>query len=250
MTLKYNDLKLGIVTPLANEKETVEDFVQEVLAVCRSFEFKSIRFYVVLDLSSTDGTLDILKKLSQHNQELKIIFAPDNKNVVDAYKRGYYEAIADSVDWILEMDGGFSHKPQEIPEFFETMIKGDYDCVFGSRFCTNGKIKKGSLKNILVSWGGTWVANLLLGTKLFDMTSGFELFKREALVQILQKGVLSHGPFFQTEIRTFAHRFKIIEVPIVYNASTGHVHRKAILDAFRNLYRLFLLRLKGELNSL
>ncbi len=247
MTNRYSGLKLGVVTPMAKEKDTVEKFVQEVLAVCRLFSFKTIRFYVVLDHASTDGTLDVLKNMGEHIQELKVIFAPDNKNVVDAYKRGYREAITEGVDWILEMDGGFSHKPEDIPKFFETMMKGGYDCVFGSRFCPKGKIENGSVKRTLVSWGGTWAANILLGTKLWDMTSGFELFTRRALSWVLEKGIVSEGPFFQTEIRTFAHKFKITEVPITYDAATQQIHRKSLSDALRNLKRLCFMRLRGQL---
>lgn len=232
---------------MANEENTAGRFIDQVISVCRSFQFKTIHFFLVLDNASTDGTQDLVKQLSQSIPELKIIFAPENKNVVDAYQRGYREAIADKVDWILEIDAGFSHRPVDIPKFFETMISGNYDCVFGSRFSSGGKMEHGTLKKFVISLGGTMLTNVLLGTKLRDMNGGFELFKRETLIGILDKGILSQGPFFQTEIRAFAHRFKIIEVPIIYDASTGHARQNELPDAFKNLKRLFLMRLKGEL---
>jgi dolichol-phosphate mannosyltransferase len=201
----------------------------------------------VIDLVSKDGTRDILQKLAQVIPPLKVIFSPENKNVVDAYKRGYQEAISDGVNWILEIDAGFSHKPDQIPQFFETMMAGNYDCVFGSRFCPKGRIENGSFQRFVFSLGGTWLINAVLGTKFKDMTSGFELFKKEALCAILNKGVMSKGPFFQTEIRAFAHQFRIIEVPIIFNSATPHFHRKALEDSFKNLKRLYQLKLKGEL---
>jgi dolichol-phosphate mannosyltransferase len=42
--------------------------------------------------------------------------------------RGYKEAMARQADWILEIDAGFSHQPEDIPQFFDQMEKG-YDCV-------------------------------------------------------------------------------------------------------------------------
>ena len=68
-----------------------------------------------------------------------------------------------------------------------------------------------------MSKGGTILCKVLLGMKLSDMTSGFELFKQGVLEEILSIGILSKGPFYQTEIRTLAHDYNISEVPIFYN---------------------------------
>jgi len=129
--------KLGIVCPMANERSSCEEFVMDVIRECKKFTFKSIEFYVILDNASNDGTYDIIFDLSKKLPELVLVFAPENKCVVDAYIRGYKEALNSGCDWILEIDAGYSHRPSDIHLFFETMIKG-YDCVFGSRFCTNG----------------------------------------------------------------------------------------------------------------
>jgi len=243
----FNRIALGIICPMANEKDTAISFINQVLKVCNDYPFKSTRIYLVVDLASRDGTKNLLDGLSKDNNQVRVIFSPENKNVVDAYKKGYQAAIIDNADWILEIDAGFSHRPEDIPKFLDAMNSGDFDCVFGSRFHKNGRMISRSLKRSLLSHGGTYLVNALLGTKLSDMTSGFELFKRDALVQILAMNIVAHGPFFQTEIRTFAHKFRITEVPIVYNSMTGHNHPGAISDAFRNLKRLCLMKIKGEL---
>ena len=247
---KCSHIRLAIVCPMANEMSTAAAFVQEVMDVCRPFHFKDIRFYAIFDLASRDGTKDALEALvaRQAIQGLEIIFAPENRNVVDAYKRGYREALSNDFDWILEIDAGYSHQPADIPQFFHTMLDGGFDCVFGSRFLKGGRITGGSLSRYLVSFGGTQLTNLLLGTGLQDMTSGFELFRKEALEWILKKGIFSRGPFFQTEIKAHAHHFKIAEVPINYRSATHHVHQKALLDALKNLSRLCSLRWKNELS--
>jgi len=74
------------------------------------------------------------------------------------------------------------------------------------------------------------------------MTSGFELFKRETLQKILNKGILSKGPFFQTEIRAYAHQFRITEVPIHYRAASYNIGGADLCDALSNLWRLFRAR--------
>ena len=106
----------------------------------------------------------------------------------------------------------------------------------------NGKMTDCAKSRYITSLGGTIISNLLLGTKLSDMTSGFELFKREALQKILDKGILSRGPFFQTEIRAYAHQFRITEVPIHHREASHNIGGADLRDAFSNLWRLFCIR--------
>jgi dolichol-phosphate mannosyltransferase len=143
------------------------------------------------------------------------------------------------------MDAGFSHLPEQIPEFLECITRG-FDCAFGSRFCRAGSYQQAWGRRV-VSQGGTWLANALLGTRLSDMTSGFELFSREALQFVLDKGIASRAHFFQTEIRAFCHCFRICEVPIVYRNPSPRLSHGAIFEAFQQLSRLTLMRWRGGL---
>ena len=226
---------------MANERAMAARFVQEVLAACDAQGFAAVTFFSILDHVSKDGTLELMRELSQQEPRLKIVWAPENRSVTDAYVRGYREALKAGCDWILEIDAGYSHQPSDIPQFFEKMDEG-YECVFGSRFCTGGTMSESPLKRRVVSRGGTWLANLLLGTKLKDMTSGFELFSREALEDVLRRGIRSRGPFFQTEIKTHCHDFRFAEVPIQYRAPSHNLNRVAVKDALANLWRLYRTR--------
>jgi dolichol-phosphate mannosyltransferase len=239
-------IDLGVICPMANESDTAVRFVDAVLSRCRGRGFKSVSFFVVLDNACNDNTRELLTDHAKNNPELRVIWAPENKGVRDAYVRGYHAALDHGCDWILEIDAGFSHDPADIPPFFDVMRQG-YDCVFGSRFCPGGAITDSSLKRRIISKGGTVLANLMLGTKLADMTSGFELFSRGALQAALARGVHSRGPFFQTEIKTYCRNLKIAEVPIHYRAASHDVGKSAIKDSFKNLWRLYRLRRKGQL---
>ncbi|MBA2732995.1 MAG: glycosyltransferase [Acidobacteria bacterium] len=231
---------------MANEETSAVRFVNAVLEQCAPRGFKSIVFFAVLDRVSRDRTRELLEELKRDRPQLEVVWSPENKNVVDAYVRGYHEALNAGSDWILEIDAGFSHQPSDIPQFFDKMLEG-YDCVFGSRFCVGGKVSESSTKREVISRGGSILANLLLGTKLKDMTSGFEMFTRAALLEVLVKGIRSRGPFFQTEIKTYCRNLRTTEVPIHYRAASHNVGNQAIKDSFSNLWRLFRLRLQGQL---
>ena len=239
-----NDISLAIVCPMANEAETATRFVDSVLANCTAL--RSRKFLAIVDQASGDGTRQILESRAATLPELAVIWAPENRGVVDAYVRGYREALQTNADWILEIDAGFSHQPSDIPSLLEKMRHG-YDCVFGSRFCPGGSFLDRSFARYWISFGGTLVTNFLLGTKLTDMTSGFQLFTREALEIILRRGIRSRGPFFQTEMKTHCRDLNVVEVPIQYRSPTHVVGSAALGDAFVNLMRLFRARLAGSL---
>lgn len=243
---RFSDKRLGIVCPMANEEATALLFANAVLEQCQSYSFRSVNFFAVLDSKSQDKTREILEGLSERQSDFRVVWAPENRCVVDAYVVGYREALEAGCDWILEMDAGFSHQPADIPQFFEKMLRG-YDCVFGSRFCQGGRVTENSLRRSIISRGGTILSNLVLGTRLKDMTSGFELFTRPSLQYVLEKGIRSRSPFFQTEIKAYCRQFKIVEVPIHYRAGSHSIGSAALKDSLSNLWRLFRLRLQGGL---
>jgi dolichol-phosphate mannosyltransferase len=213
-----------------------------VLERCEGF--KAVTFFAIFDRATKDTSLDQMRELEQTEPRLCVVWASESRCGVDAYLRGYKEALEAGSDWILEIDAGFSHQPDEIPQFFAAMEKG-FDCVFGSRFI--GRFKDSSMKRRFISWGGTVLANLLLGTRQTDMTSGFELFSRDTLTMVLRRGIHSRAHFFQTEIKTHCRNLNFVEVPITYRAASPRLGSSAVRDAFRQLGRLFQLRLKGKL---
>lgn len=240
--LKRNTVNLGIVCPMANEGDQAVRFCQAVLA--QSSGFQKVTFFAVFDRANKDESLEAMRALERTERRLRVVWAPEDRCVVDAYLRGYKEALDDGCDWILEIDAGFSHQPTDIPQFFDAMEKG-LDCVFGSRFI--GRFEKTSLKRHLVSWGGTRLANLLLGTRQTDMTSGFELFSRDTLSMVLSRGIHSRAHFFQTEIKTYCRKLKFVEVPIIYRSASPRLGSSSLKEAFAQLWRLFKLRLKEQL---
>ncbi len=220
-------------------------FVEEVLSRCA--ELKDVRFYAIFDRKCTDGTLDLLKEYARTESRLKVIFAPENRCVVDAYVRGYREALAGGHDYVLEIDAGYSHLPGDIPKFLDAMEEG-YDCVFGSRFMEGGEERDTPIRRQIVSRGGSILTNLLVGTQLKDMTSGFELFSRAALEMVLERGIHSRAHFFQTEIKFYCRKLNVVEVPIVYTTDSVSVNSGVLGDAFRNLWRITKLRWKESLS--
>lgn len=224
--------KLVVVLPLANE----EDNVRRLLAAIAKHLHSGDRLLCVLDNVSRDGTRSIIEEIASDDPRVELVWAPENRCVVDAYVRGYREALARDAGWILEMDGGFSHLPDEIPRLLEAMASGA-EFVGGSRFCAGGA-HAGSVVRRFVSRSGTVLTNLWAGTRMTDMTSGFECFTAAALNDVLATGLNSRFHFFQTEIRARMHARKWREVPITYFNDKPGIGTAPIKDGLKNLYAL------------
>lgn len=225
--------------PLANEAETVVEFLVQV---CSHLDTEDIVF-CVLDNASKDRTRELASEFGRSNPRVRVVWAPQNRSVVDAYFRGYREAMEEGCDWILEMDGGMSHDPAAIPLFIDAMSSG-VDFAAGSRFVPGGR-HHGRPTRYLLSKGGTLLARILLGAEMLDMTSGYECFSRPAMAAVLSAGVESRGHFFQTEIRHLLAGWNWVEVPIQYRCPSKSVGGQTILEAFQQLARLSRRRFGG-----
>lgn len=233
-------VNFALVIPMANE---AEDFKRFTKAVTDTFTLLgSGTAYLVVDKASTDETPELCRQLSAADKRFVTVYEPLNRNVVDAYLRGYKEAYHGGHEFIIEMDAGLSHDPASLPLFL-TAYKNGYDCAFGSRFMRGGSMGDSGFKRKLLSFSGTVLSNVLLGTKLRDMTSGYQGFKRQVVKQVLDHGLLSKAHFYQTEVRYLLRRKSYTEIPIHYRAPSPRVSQSAILDSLRLLFYYFFKRL-------
>lgn len=225
--------KTIIVMPVANEEGTMEKILDEILAL----PYDNLYIYPVIDSYSKDRTEEIIRKKASQSEKVKCIFYKESKGVISCYLEGFRQALADGAERILEMDGGGSHLPSEIPQFLQRMEEG-YDCVWGSRFMKGGSMRQQPLYRHILSQGGTFLANLVLGTKLKDMTSGFEGFQRKVLENMDLDAFLSTGHMYQTEMRFYCRKLRTIEVPIHYVGSASSLKSSSVTEALRLLFQL------------
>lgn len=224
--------KIIIVMPVANEEDTMASVIDEILAL----PYDNLYLYPVIDGFSKDKTEEIIRSYEAGGR-VKCIFYEQSTGVISCYLEGYRQALADGAECVLEMDGGGSHLPKEIPQFVENLEKG-YDCVWGSRFVKGGDISNHPLYRRILSSGGTLLSNLVLGTRLKDMTSGFEGFQADVLKKMNLDNFLSTGHMYQTEMRFYCRKFNTIEVPIHYIGGSSSLKFKSVKEALSILFKL------------
>jgi len=205
--------------------------------------------YLVVDHVSKDRTLELCRGLSARDNRYFTVWAPENKNVVDAYLAGFREALTHGHELIIEMDAGLSHDPRAIPMFLRVLSEGN-ECAFGSRYINGGSMADSPLNRRILSKGGTLVAQWLLGVRMHDLTSGFQGFHRDMLTRLVAYPLRSKAHFYQTEVRYLLRKTRWMEVPIHYRAPSPRVSQDAIKNSVQVLIYYFLRRLLGNKPSI
>src|SRR5207244_9037928 len=118
-------MKISIVIPCYNEKNTIEEIVEAVRSA--PIENKEI---IVVDDCSGDGTRAVLQeKISQMVD--RIIYHPVNRGKGAALRSGFAAATGDV---ILVQDADLEYNPEDYPVLLGRLLSGIADAVFGSRF--------------------------------------------------------------------------------------------------------------------
>ncbi|MBL6964552.1 MAG: glycosyltransferase [Bacteroidetes bacterium] len=238
--MNYYDNDFAITVPMANEEDHFDEFVELVKKVFDTLG--SGTAYFVIDHVSKDSTLKLCQELEAADNRFKAIWAPENRNVADAYMRGLKEAYLNGHDLIIEMDAGLSHDPRAINMFIRVLNEGN-ECAFGSRFTNGGSMADSPLSRRWLSRNGTRLTNILLGTRMFDMTSGFQAFHREIVKLIIDYPFRSTAHYYQTEMRYLLRKKRYQEVPIHYRAPSKRVSKGAVKNAIKVLFHYFGKRL-------
>jgi len=235
------------IIPMANEEADFIPFVEQLANAMDQLEGGQV--YFVVDKASKDRTLELCREAEAADKRFHTVWAPENRNVVDAYLRGFREVVDLGYEIIIEMDGGLSHDPRALSAFLRALHEGN-DCAFGSRYINGGSMVDSSLKRRFFSKGGSILARYVLNVHFSDMTSGYQAFRRDVLVRLLEVKLLSTAHFYQTEVRYLLRREKAIEVPIHYRAPSPSVSKNAVRNSLAVLAHYAIQRFTGRAVSL
>jgi glycosyltransferase involved in cell wall biosynthesis len=199
-------MKLSIVIPVYNEKNTIKELVQRVLKV----DVGLIKEIIIVDDGSDDGTKEILKSINEPH--IKVIYHNTNQGKGTALRTGFNEAEGDI---ILVQDADLEYDPKEYPRLLEPILDGRADAVYGSRFL-------GGPHRALYYWhylGNRFLtafSNMVSNLNLSDMESCYKVLKKDVLERIILK---SKRFGFEPEITQKLAKLKarIYEVPISYS---------------------------------
>jgi len=203
--------EICVVIPTLNEAGTIRDLVQDLVNLDR-YNVRPI----IVDDGSTDGTLEILRDLRQRFERLVIVERGRKLGLGSALREGFGRALElePAPDFILTMDGDFSHDPDELSRLVDM---GSRDSVtIGSRYVEGGKIEGWGLQRNFISKTANFLARVFANIPAKDCTSGYRCYGI-GLEEVLSS-LESDGYDIQIEALSEAarHGYGITEVPIVF----------------------------------
>jgi dolichol-phosphate mannosyltransferase len=202
-------MKYLVVIPTYNEARTIVRTIREVLSI------KAHLSILVVDDSSPDGTQAIVQDNFGSEPRVNLLVREAKQGLGVAYLEGFSWAFSRDFDFIVEMDADGSHQAEDLEKLLRSSFEADL--VVGSRWVAGGAVLNWPAFRVLISKAGNRYAKFMLGTSIFDMTSGFRIFRSEFLQQLVSDPVSSHGYSFQVELAYRASkRGKVLEIPISF----------------------------------
>jgi dolichol-phosphate mannosyltransferase len=147
----------------------------------------------VVNDNSKDNTAQVLEELSRNYPAVKYVtnLGPNGFGYAVRYGLERY-----SGDCVAVMMADLSDSPYDLIRYYTTMLEGNYDCVFGSRFMKGGKVVDYPFVKKVINRIANLIIRVVMRIKYNDTTNAFKLYKREVIEGV--KPILS--PHFNLTI--------------------------------------------------
>jgi glycosyltransferase involved in cell wall biosynthesis len=197
--------KLSIIIPVFNERKTVEEIIKRV-AAADVLDYK--KEIIVVDDGSNDGTEKILENLEERYNFI-LLRHVKNLGKGTAIKTALREAKS---DFVLIQDADLEYDPNDYSDLLNA-INQNYPVVYGSRNLR--KTKRGCFFFFLGGKLLTAFLNMLFGSNLTDINTGYKIFRTDIIKNI---GIESSGFEFCEEAtaKILKSGYSIKEIPIHY----------------------------------
>lgn len=203
-------MTLLVVLPTYNERPNLERVAEQILR----HPFTRL---LVVDDGSPDGTGAIADGLAaRSNGRMEVMHRTGPRGLGRSYIDGLKHALASGVEAIGQMDADLSHDPAYLPDLVAALET--HDLAIGSRYLHGVSVVNWPLHRIALSAFANRYIRFITGLTPQDCTSGFRVWRRDALAKVPLEKAETSGYAFLTEMLYEAMRrgCRITEVPIVF----------------------------------
>ena len=213
--------KVCIIIPTINEAETIGRVIDEIPSQAMEEAGYEVEV-MVIDGGSTDRTRQIAEE-----RGARVVVEP---------RRGKGRAMRTALDipqadFIFMLDGDYTYPPSYIAQMLE-LLRDTYPVVIGSRL--RGQIEKGGMSrlNVIGNHLLTLMANILYGTRISDLCTGYWGLRGEVIPNL---NLSADGFDFEAELFSQVAKkgYRIGEVPIYYRRRQTPAKLSSLRDGLR-----------------
>jgi dolichol-phosphate mannosyltransferase len=226
-----------IVLPTYNERQNLERVAAGILA----HDFTRL---LVVDDASPDGTGQLADEIAARSSgRVTVLHRTGPRGLGLAYVDGLRQALTTDADTIVQMDADLSHDPKYLPDLAAALR--DHDMVIGSRYLHGVSVVNWPLHRIALSAFANRYIRMVTGLSPTDCTSGYRMWRRDALTRLPFEHARANGYAFLTEMLYEAgrHGCRIGEAPIVFvERAEGYskVSQRVLMESLLTPWRLIL----------
>lgn len=191
----------SVVIPLFNEEESLKPLYMVLIDVMSKLKEKYEIIFV--DDGSTDGSLPVLKKISEKDKAIRIFSFRKNQGKAEALNLGFQKTLGDIV---VTLDADLEDSPLEIPRLINKVNDG-YDLVTGWR-----KKRKHAAVLKISSRFFNFLSGRFWGLKLHDYNCGLKVYRSEVVKNLHIYGGLHRF----IPLLVYKQGFKICEMPVAH----------------------------------
>ncbi len=216
--------KISIITPCYNEEENVNEIYEKIKAVFEELPNYSYE-QIFIDNSSKDNTVDLLRRIAEHDKYIKIIVNSRNFGHI---RSSYHAMLQAQGDAVIPIVADLQDPPFLIKDFINKWEEG-YKVVMGIKI-------QSEESQIIFKFRKLYYRLLhkLSNVELVEQFMGYGLFDRE-VIEII-KNLKEPYPYLRGLIAEIGLKSAIIEY-------TQHKRNKGITK--NNFYTLFDLAMLG-----
>ncbi len=171
-------LKLSVVIPAHNEVDSIAETVQ---AAVLELDRADIDYEViVVDDASGDGTGDVVRRIAEHNLNVKCVRSPLPPGFGHAVRAGLAVYTGDAVAIMM---ADLSDSPRDLVLYYRVLEQG-YDCAFGTRFGNGGHTYNYPRVKLILNRIANAGIRILFQHGYNDTTNAFKAYRREVIDQI------------------------------------------------------------------
>ncbi len=169
-------LKLSVLIPAYNEEGSVGEIVREVFDVLTKENIP--HEILVINDHSTDRTGEILNEVATE--------IPSLRKIDNSLPNGFGYAVRCGLsnfkgDCVAIFMADASDSPDDLVNFYRTLVESNYDAVFGSRFISGGKTVDYPPVKLRINRLANSLIRLLFGLKYNDITNAFKMYRAETI---------------------------------------------------------------------